>query len=115
VRAKGGVGDTDMQTAREEAITDAELSDVVGHVAATVLTNYFNRAFDVDASSSLVTPGLRRSAIGAHSQTSSVRPSQHRQLAQPGHVLTGGDERDGLVPAAWAVVVEAQGRPEPRR
>ena len=36
VRTKGGVGDSDIQAAREAGLTDAELGDVVGHVAVNV-------------------------------------------------------------------------------
>jgi AhpD family alkylhydroperoxidase len=56
VRTKGGVSDSDGQAAREAGLTDAELSDVVGHVAVNVLTNYFNRAFDVELDFPLVEP-----------------------------------------------------------
>jgi uncharacterized peroxidase-related enzyme len=56
VRTNGGVSDSDIQAAREAAVTDAELSDVVGHVAINDLTNYFNRAFDVDIDFPVVEP-----------------------------------------------------------
>jgi uncharacterized peroxidase-related enzyme len=56
VRTKGGVNDSDIEAAREAGLTDAELSDVVGHVAVNVLTNYFNRAFDVEVDFPLVEP-----------------------------------------------------------
>jgi alkylhydroperoxidase family enzyme len=56
VRTKGGVSDSDIQASREAGLTDAELSDVVGHVAVNVLTNYFNRAFEVDVDFPLVEP-----------------------------------------------------------
>ena len=56
VRTKGGVSDSDIQAAREAGLTDAELGDVVGHVAVNVLTNYFNRAFEVDVDFPLVEP-----------------------------------------------------------
>ena len=56
VRTKGGVSDSDIQTAREAGLTDAELGDVVGHVALNVLTNYFNRAFDVEVDFPFVEP-----------------------------------------------------------
>jgi AhpD family alkylhydroperoxidase len=56
VSTQGGVGDSDIQAAREAGLTDAELGDVVGHVALNVLTNYFNRAFDVDVDFPLVEP-----------------------------------------------------------
>ena len=56
VRNKGGVSDGDLQAAREAGLSDAELGDVVGHVAVNVLTNYFNRAFDVEVDFPLVEP-----------------------------------------------------------
>jgi uncharacterized peroxidase-related enzyme len=48
VSTRGGVSHSDVAAAREAGLTDAELSDIVGHVALNVLTNYFNKAFDVE-------------------------------------------------------------------
>ena len=48
VRAKGAVGDDDVEAAREAGLSDAELSEIVGHVALNTLTNYFNNAFDTE-------------------------------------------------------------------
>ena len=48
--------ENDIQAARDAGLTDAELGDVVGHVALNVLTNYFNRAFDVDIDFPVVEP-----------------------------------------------------------
>ena len=63
VRTKGGVSDGDIEAAREAGLFDAELSDVVGHVAVNVLTNYFNRAFEVEVDFPRVEPhGSCRSA-----------------------------------------------------
>ena len=56
VRTHGGVSDNDIQAARDAGLSDAELGDVVGHVALNVLTNYFNRAFDVDIDFPVVEP-----------------------------------------------------------
>jgi len=56
VRTHGGVSDDDIQAARDAGLTDAELGDVIGHVALNVLTNYFNRAFDVDVDFPVVEP-----------------------------------------------------------
>ena len=56
VRTQGGVSDNDIQAARDAGLSDAELGDVVGHVAINVLTNYFNRAFDVDVDFPVVEP-----------------------------------------------------------
>lgn len=56
VRTKGGVDDGDIRVARDAGLTDAELGDIVGHVAVNVLTNYFNKAFDVDVDFPVVEP-----------------------------------------------------------
>ena len=56
VSTQGGVSDNDVQAARDAGLSDEELSDVVGHVALNVLTNYFNRAFDVDIDFPVVEP-----------------------------------------------------------
>lgn len=56
VRTKGGVSDRDVEAAQEAGLTAAELGDVVGHVAVNVLTNYFNRAFQVEVDFPLVEP-----------------------------------------------------------
>lgn len=42
IRGRGGVADTDLQAARDAGGTDAEIGEVVGHLALNVLTNYFN-------------------------------------------------------------------------
>lgn len=44
VDKKGLVNDNDVNTAKSAGITDQELSEVVGHVALNILTNYFNNA-----------------------------------------------------------------------
>jgi uncharacterized peroxidase-related enzyme len=59
---RGGVSDRDIATAREAGLTDAELSDIVGHVAINVLTNYFNKAFDVDVDFPVVEPHVHAAA-----------------------------------------------------
>lgn len=56
VHTKGGVSDSDMNAARDAGLTDAQLSDVVGHVAINVLTNYFNKAFEVEVDFPVVEP-----------------------------------------------------------
>jgi uncharacterized peroxidase-related enzyme len=48
ISTKGGVNESDIQTARQAGFSDAELAEIVGAVALNVLTNYFNRAFAVD-------------------------------------------------------------------
>ena len=56
VSTRGGVSHSDVAAARETGLTDAELSDIVGHVALNVLTNYFNKAFDVEVDFPVVEP-----------------------------------------------------------
>lgn len=48
VKNNGQVSDGDVDSAHDAGLTDVQLADIVGHVAINVLTNYFNRAFDVD-------------------------------------------------------------------
>ena len=60
-----GHGDVDavvFRAARAAGLTDTELAEIVGHVALNVLTNYFNRAFEVDVDFPAVQPGLRAAA-----------------------------------------------------
>jgi len=61
-RTKGGVSDSDVQTARDAGLSDAELGDVVGHVAINVLTNYFNKAFEVDIDFPVIEPHQQAAA-----------------------------------------------------
>lgn len=44
----GGVSDSDFASVRAAGFSDAEIAEIVGVVALNVLTNFFNRAFDVD-------------------------------------------------------------------
>ena len=53
---RGGVSASELAAAREAGLGDAELSEIVGHVAVNVLTNYFNRAFGVDVDFPVVEP-----------------------------------------------------------
>ena len=63
LRTTGGVSDEDVEAARDAGLTDAELGDIVGHVAVNVLTNLFNRTFAVDVDFPVVQP--RRHATAA--------------------------------------------------
>lgn len=45
---RGEVTAADLESARAAGVTDEEIAEVVGHVALNVLTNYFNKAVDVD-------------------------------------------------------------------
>jgi uncharacterized peroxidase-related enzyme len=44
---RGAVGDAVLESARALGVTDAELAEVVGHVAVNVLTNYLAKAAQV--------------------------------------------------------------------
>jgi alkylhydroperoxidase family enzyme len=62
VRGRGEVADTAFAAARDAGLTDSELSDIVGHVAVNVLSNYFNRAFQVDVDFPRVEPAETQAA-----------------------------------------------------
>jgi uncharacterized peroxidase-related enzyme len=53
--ARGAVTDDDLAAARAAGVTDEEIAEIVGHVALNVLTNYFNKAVDVDIDFPVVT------------------------------------------------------------
>jgi uncharacterized peroxidase-related enzyme len=63
VETKGAVNDDDIEAARAAGLSDAQLGDIVGHVAINVLTNYFNKAFEVDVDFPVIEP--RRAASAA--------------------------------------------------
>jgi len=44
VKHRGHIADGDLSAARRAGYSDAEIAEIVGHVALTVLTNYFNLA-----------------------------------------------------------------------
>jgi uncharacterized peroxidase-related enzyme len=48
VHNKGAVGDDELEAAREAGLSNAQLEEIVGHIALSTLTNYFNIAFDTD-------------------------------------------------------------------
>lgn len=48
VRTRGHVDAETLTAARVNGVTDAEIGEVVGHVALNVLTNYFNVLADVE-------------------------------------------------------------------
>jgi len=48
VRAKGGVEDSDLKTAREAGLSDGDIAEVVANVALNVFTNYLNKTADTD-------------------------------------------------------------------
>ena len=43
---RGSTTDADWSAARNAGLTDAEIVEIVGHVALNVFTNYFNKAAD---------------------------------------------------------------------
>ncbi len=45
---RGGVDEAQVSAARDAGLTDAQLAEIVAGVALNYLTNFFNRAFDVD-------------------------------------------------------------------
>ncbi|HEX4226885.1 MAG TPA: carboxymuconolactone decarboxylase family protein [Pseudonocardiaceae bacterium] len=48
VRTRGHVPAETLSVARMNGVTDAEIAEIVGHVALNVLTNYFNVLADVE-------------------------------------------------------------------
>ena len=56
----GAVSDEQIAAARASGLTDAELGDIVGHVAVNVLTNLFNKTFQVDVDFPIVEPRTER-------------------------------------------------------
>lgn len=42
LETRGHVSDTTLRTARDAGLTDAQITEVVAHVAVNVFTNYFN-------------------------------------------------------------------------
>lgn len=56
LRSRGAVSDAVLEAAREAGVTDAEIGEVVGHIALNVLTNYFNILAQVDNDWPVVTP-----------------------------------------------------------
>jgi uncharacterized peroxidase-related enzyme len=55
-RGRGTVDETAIKTARAAGVTEAEISEVVGHLALNTLTNYFNILADPDNDFPVVTP-----------------------------------------------------------
>ena len=62
LRGRGEVPAEEFDAARELGLTDAELAEIVAHVALNVLTNFFNHAFEIDIDYPVVAPGLRAAA-----------------------------------------------------
>lgn len=48
VAAKGRITDADFQAVRAAGLSDAEIAEVISHVALNIFTNYFNNAAEVE-------------------------------------------------------------------
>ncbi len=48
LRHRGGVSDDELAQVRAAGFSDAEIAEIIAHVALNVLTNYFNRAADTE-------------------------------------------------------------------
>ena len=55
---RGEVADDALATARRAGLADAQLAEIVGHLALNVLTNYFNKTFAIDIDFPVVEPDL---------------------------------------------------------
>jgi uncharacterized peroxidase-related enzyme len=47
-QTRGGIDADDLTAVRRAGATDEEIAETIGHVALNVLTNFFNKAADVD-------------------------------------------------------------------
>ncbi len=54
--SRGAVTERDLAAARAAGVSDAEIAETIGHVALNVLTNYLNKAVDVDVDFPVVVP-----------------------------------------------------------
>ncbi|MQY40382.1 hypothetical protein SRB17_84150 [Streptomyces sp. RB17] len=54
--ARDHIGETQLKAARAVDATDAEIAEVVGDLALSILTNYFNVLADTDTEWPVVTP-----------------------------------------------------------
>ncbi len=48
VTTRGGINDSDLAAVRQAGFSDGEIAEIIAHVALNVLTNYFNKAAQVD-------------------------------------------------------------------
>jgi uncharacterized peroxidase-related enzyme len=62
LKGRGAVSAEEFDTARAAGLTDAELAEIVAHVALNDLTNFFNHAFEIDLDFPAVAPSLRAAA-----------------------------------------------------
>jgi uncharacterized peroxidase-related enzyme len=45
---RGGIGDDELARVRAAGFSDAEIAEIIAHIALNVLTNYFNRAAETE-------------------------------------------------------------------
>jgi alkylhydroperoxidase family enzyme len=45
---RGHITDSDLNRVKEAGLSEAEIGEIVAHVAVNVFTNYFNIAFDTE-------------------------------------------------------------------
>lgn len=48
VDTRGDIGTAELDAARDAGLSDGEIAETIGHVALNVLTNYFNKAVQVE-------------------------------------------------------------------
>src|SRR5215469_6257543 len=48
VAKQGRIADADVETASRAGLSDAEIAELIAHVALNIFTNYFNNATDVE-------------------------------------------------------------------
>ena len=48
LQRRGGVSDEELAHVRAAGLSDAEIAEIIAHVALNVFTNYFNRAVDTE-------------------------------------------------------------------
>jgi len=58
-QARGHVGDADLAAVRQAGYSDAELIEIVQHVALNTWTNYFNEVFQTEIDFPAVAPGRK--------------------------------------------------------
>ena len=57
VERRGGISDNDLDRVRAAGFSDAEVVEIIAHVALNVFTNYFNRAAETEIDFPRVTAG----------------------------------------------------------
>lgn len=57
LQRRGGVTDEELTRVRAAGVSDAEIAEIIAHVALNVFTNYFNRTADTEIDFPLVTAG----------------------------------------------------------